>query len=191
MSRQFVVLCEDKQQSVFICRFLKREGIDNRDIREAFLRGGKGSGAKWVLDRYSDEIDAARKHKKFRLVVMIDGDDKGVEVRLNQLAMRLNQRDQECGHRGFSPRTDVDCVAVFVPTRNIETWLYFLDGGDNVDESATYPKKFHRCERKCQPMVDAFREMCLSGNLPDEAPSSLRAACEEYNKRRNSLLGES
>ena len=184
MSRQFVVLCEDKQQSVFICRFLKREGIDNRDIREAFLRGGKGSGAKWVLDRYPDEIDAARKHKKFSLVVMIDGDNKGVEARLSQL-------DRECRHQDVSPRADADRVAVFVPTRNIETWLYFLDGGDNVDESATYPKKFRRCESECQPMVDAFREMCLSGNLPDKTPSSLRAACEEYNKRRKSLLGES
>ena len=186
-----MVLCEDKQQRVFIYRFLLKAGVESYEIiRIRNAPPAKGSGAGWVLDHYPDEIDAARKHK-FSLVVMIDGDNQGVEARLNQLATRLNQRDRECRHRGFSPRTDADRVAVFVPTRNIETWLYFLDGGDNVDESATYPKKFHRCERKCQPMVDAFREMCLSGNLPDEAPSSLRAACEEYNKRSKSLLGES
>ena len=180
---QFVVLCEDKQQRVFICRFLKQAGIDFHNITEVPIPDGEGSAAGWVLHRYPHEIKAARKHK-FSLVVMIDGDNKGVEARLNQL-------DRECRHQDVSPRTDADRVAVFVPTRNIETWLYFLGGGDNVDESATYPKKFHRCERKCQPMVDAFREMCLSGNLPDKTPSSLRAACEEYNQRRNSLLGES
>ena len=188
MSRLFVVLCEDKQQRVFIYRFLVKAGVKPHEIRDA--PPTKGSGVGWVLDRYPDEIDAARRHKKFRLVVMIDGDDKGVKVRLNQLAMRLNQRDHECGHRGFSPRTDADRVAVFVPTRNIETWLYFLGGGDNVDESATCYDKLPR-QRKCQPMVDALWEMCQRGNLLDEAPSSLRAACEEYNKRRNSLLGES
>ena len=184
MRRKFVVLCEDKQQRVFIYRFLLKAGVESYEIiRIRNAPPAKGSGAGWVLDHYPDEIDAARK-RKFSLVVMIDGDNQGVEARLSQL-------DRECRHQDVSPRADADRVAVFVPTRNIETWLYFLDGGDNVDESATYPKKFRRCESECQPMVDAFREMCLSGNLPDKTPSSLRTACEEYNKRRKSLLGES
>ena len=178
--KKIALLCEDNQHAAFVRRFLPKHEL-YRVLRE----GGEGAGEQFVRKEYSTRLDAARKTNS-ALIVVIDGDKKTVEERLRQL-------DEECDREGIARRTDADRVAVFVPMRNIETWLYFLngevDGFEKVDESKRYAKLSR--ERECKPMVKKLREMCRRGNLPDEAPSSLRAACEEYNQRRNILLGES
>lgn len=110
-----------------------------------------------------------RKHGGI-LVVMIDGDHYSIEQRLQQM-------DRACEQRGVLPRTTSDKVAVFVPTRNIETWLAYLDG-ERVNETNTYPRL--QRERDCKRHVDVLAQMCAEKNLRTPVPTSLEAACHEY-----------
>ena len=180
MKKKIALLCEDNQHAAFVRRFFPKK----HKPRRVSPKGGKGEGAgeQFVREEYPTRLEAARDTNS-ALIVVIDGDGKTVEERLRQL-------DEQCAKENIPRRTDADRVAVFVPMWNIESWLYFLGGGDNVDESKKNYRRLNR-ERECKPMVEKLRKMCRRGNLPDEAPSSLRAACEEYNQRRNILLGES
>jgi hypothetical protein len=107
-------------------------------------------------------------------VVVVDGDDKGVERRLNELA-------GACQTENIAPRQNDDRVVIAVPTWNIETWLAYLSGSD-VDESRPDYPRLGR-QRDCQPHVDRLTEMCRQGALRPPAPLSLEAACAEYRSR--------
>ena len=106
-------------------------------------------------------------------LVVIDGDDWTVQKRIQQL-------DEACWKANMKTRRDDERVAVFVPSRNIETWLTFLDG-EKVDETTSYPKL--KREKECQRHVDALSKMCDQGALSEPAPPSLVAACDEFLKR--------
>jgi hypothetical protein len=75
---------------------------------------------------------------------------------------------------------DAKRVAVFIPARNIETWLAYLDG-QVVNENDAYPRLER--ERDCQHHVRRLYEMCQQGVLRQPAPQSLAAACVEYRAR--------
>ncbi|MCY3871836.1 MAG: hypothetical protein OXG87_19990 [Gemmatimonadetes bacterium] len=107
------------------------------------------------------------------LVVMIDSDNDSIEERMKQL-------DDACTQKGVSPRESGDKVkiAIFVPKRNIETWLAYLDG-EPVNETDEYPKLGR--ERDCEKHVKVLEEMCTRGRLRTPAPPSLEDACRKYN----------
>lgn len=168
MSRlPITVLCEDKQHETFIRRFLRKRNRRNRPY--TVPRSGAGAGDKFVRDKYPEQLDAVRKGGGI-LVVMIDGDNYSIKQRLNQL-------DRDCAQKGVPPRTPSDKVAVFVPGRNIETWLAYLDG-ERVNETDTYPRL--QRERDCQRHVDVLAQMCADKELRPPVPPSLEAACREY-----------
>jgi hypothetical protein len=77
------------------------------------------------------------------LVVVVDGDAKDALARETQLAEIVMKAGQE-------PRKASERVAIFVPARNIETWLAYLDGQD-VDETTPYPRLPR--ERECRRHV--------------------------------------
>lgn len=79
--------------------------------------------------------------------------------------------------RFFKKRNSNDKVAVFVPMRNVETWLAYLNG-DPVNETDSYPRLER--ERDCRKQADALVQMCDKGKLNSPAPTSLEAACREY-----------
>ena len=163
---KITVLCEDKQHATFIRIFLKKR---NRKIY-AVSRTDAGAGEQFVRDNYPAQLDAIRKRGGI-LVVMIDGDNYSIEQREKQM-------DEACKQKGVSPRNLSDKVAVFVPMRNIETWLAYLDGGEGVNETDTYPRL--KRERECQRHVDVLDQMCIEEKLRTPAPASLEAACREY-----------
>ena len=179
MSRKVnvVLLCEDTQHEVFVRRFLGGMGWNKRRIRVQKGKPGAGSGVKFVHERFPFELQAYRSkanHVNLRLVVMIDGDNVGVNGRLTSLDATCTSNDVGC-------RGDDDHVAIFVPTWRIETWIAYL-GGENVDEArGDYPRLVRA--RECQPHVDALIQMCRAGELRSPAPLSLGAACEEYATR--------
>ncbi len=105
--------------------------------------------------------------------MLIDADKATVQERLTQI-------DNTTEKAGQAKRQDGERVAIFVPKRNIETWLAYLQG-QTVDENDIYPRL--RQERDCQPLVEKLYQMCQSGVLPAPAPPSLLAACLEYNAR--------
>lgn len=166
MSRlNITVLCEDKQHEAFIRRFLKKR---NRRVY-AVQRASSGAGDRFVMDKFPSQLDAVRRCGGI-LVTMIDGDNHSIERRLRQL-------DDVCSKSGVSPRKTTDKVVVFVPVRNIETWLAYLDG-ETVNETDSYPK-LNR-ERECKRHVDALYDMCEGEKLRSPAPPSLKTACQEF-----------
>ena len=165
---KITVLCEDKQQEAFIRRFFKKR---NREIYAVpRSKTSAGSGEQSVRNKYPDQLDAIRKRGGI-LVVMIDGDGHRIDQRQKHL-------DDACKQKGISPRKSSDKVVVFVPMRNIETWLAYLDS-KHVDETVVYPKR--KRQRECRRHVDVLDQMCAAGKLQSPAPASLEAACCEYN----------
>ena len=172
---QLVVLCEDKQHWAFVKRFLERRGWNARRIRLRVAPTGRGAGEQFVRERFPEELGGYRSNRNRvsrGLIVMLDGDAAGLTGRLRSL-------DESCQARGVAPRRANDRVAVFVPTRNIETWFAWLDG-EPVDEKKTYPKLDR--PKDCRRHVDKLVRMCDADALREPAPPALRAASKEYKR---------
>ena len=171
---QIVILCEDKQQEVFAIHFLQKRGfLLDRNFRTEICP--KGAGEQFVREKYAQEVVEYRRHRNKRsgmLIVLIDADKKTVEERLQQLNDALIQNSQPI-------RQPNEAIAVFVPKRNIETWIYYLQSG-NVDEETAYTK-FQK-QSDCKPYVEQLVNDCYQGNLDDNAPPSLNAACGELQR---------
>ena len=172
---QLVILCEDTQHEAFCRRFLKATGWSDRSIRVVKAPAQRGAAEQFVRRHFPTELQAHRsRHVDQALVVMIDGDNRGVRARLNEL-------DAACRSAGIAERARNERVGVFVPTWNIETWLAYLNG-DQVDEGRPdYPALAR--ERDCQSHVSRLHQMCVAGRLRQPAPPSIMAACEEYRTR--------
>lgn len=172
---QLVLLCEDTQQEAFARRFLNKAGWSTRRMRVE--RGQSGSAEQFVRERYPMELGAYRSkaHQVDQaLIVLIDGDNRGVAGRLDQLAAA-------CRGENVEPRKEAERVAVFVPTWNIEAWFAYLDG-TNIDEAQGNYPRLDRA-RECQRHVNALHEMCQQGSLRQPTPPSFDAACKEYGER--------
>ncbi len=166
---QVVVLCEDRQQEVFARHFLVNCGINRHRIRVNVAPRGRGSGEQHVRQEYPREVKEhrARHHRlNVALAVLIDADTKSVDDRLGQL-------DNELTSNSFPGRRPDERIAVFVPKRNIETWIHYLMG-ETVNEVDEYPKL--EKEGDCKPRV---AELARNRHqpLPEDAPDSLKAAC--------------
>ena len=188
MSRnvQIVLLCEDRQHETFGRRFLEKAGWTIRHIRVERAPKGRGAGEQFVRNRFPEELEEYRRRKhrvSVALLVMVDGDNRGVERRIDEL-------DTACRERNIPCRDAGERVLVFVPTWRIETWLAYL-GGETVDEGKRDYPRLPR-PRECQPHVDSLAAknfMCRSGALREPAPSSLATACTEYRRWRGALPG--
>lgn len=178
MSRnvQVVILCEDSQHEAFARRFLKKAGNGLRVQRVEKSPKGRGSAEQFVRERYGKELSYYR-HRAHRvgqaLIVVVDGDGRDFGARVEQI-------ESAAVNDGHAVRAQGERVAIFVPSRNIETWLAYLDG-QNVNEEDEYPRL--RRQRDCQRHVERLYQMCQEGALRQSAPQSLEAACTEYNSR--------
>lgn len=129
-----MLLCEDSLHEVFVRRFLKRRGLDTRQLRVRKSPGG--SAEQFVRKEYPIELRALRRrHAKTVLIVVIDGDSDGVQMRRASLADACRAADVE-------NRTAAEHVVVIVPTWNIETWLAYL-AGESVDETRGDYQRLH------------------------------------------------
>ncbi|MEN6445711.1 MAG: hypothetical protein ABFC98_06645 [Candidatus Cloacimonas sp.] len=170
----FVICCEDKQQECFARRFLKGLGFEPRQLFFKINPAGKGSGEQWVREKFIEELKIYyTKQRIYALIAIIDGDTKGVEERITQF-------NNICKEYRVQVRSNNDAIAIIVPTRNIETWIHYLNG-EIVDEETVYPKL--KCESDCQIAVKNLVTMCKSNGLSQDAPPSLHSACEEYRSR--------
>ena len=172
---QIVILCEDRQQEVFARYFLKKRGFTGL-FRANICPEGSECGSDYVRKQYPVEVKAYRQNKNrvaIGLVVLIDADTGTLEARLNELASALNKDKQE--KRGSN-----EAIAIFVPKRNIETWIHYLQG-ETVNEEAVYAK-FKNNEAVCKKPVEDLADRCYSQSLPEDAPRSLQAACGELQR---------
>lgn len=173
-----VVLCEDRQHDVFVRHFLIGMGCHPKRLRVVLPPVGVGAGEQFVRENYPLQVKAYRSQcnrLNIRLVVLIDADVSTVPEREQQLDTAL--KDQ-----GLPERSAKEKIGVFVPKRNIETWIAHLESGSPVDESKAYPKR--NKETECIPGVKALVERCRNHlPLPDQAPDSLKRACAEFRER--------
>jgi hypothetical protein len=172
---QIVILCEDRQQEVFARYFLKKRGFTGL-FRTKICPPGSQAGEQYVRTHYPEEVKAYRQNRNrvaIGLVVLIDADTGTLEARLNELASVLNKDKQE--NRGSN-----EAIAIFVPKRNIETWIHYLQG-ETVNEEDAYAK-FEKNEAACKTAVEDLADRCYSQSLPEDAPRSLQAACGELQR---------
>lgn len=170
---QIIVLCEDRQQEVFARYFLVKRGFNPRKITYLPLPKGKQSGEQYVRENYAKEVRAYRSknYLSIALVVLIDADKYTIAERLNQLDLELEADSQ-------AKRQLDEKIAVFVPRRNIETWIHYLQG-EIVDEETAYSKLPQ--ESDCKPSIENLVNYCQRG-LDENAPESLHLACSEWQR---------
>lgn len=173
-----VILCEDQQQEVFARYFFLNRGFEPRDIRVNRCPMGRQAGEQYVREQFSTEVQTYRSKSAYQsivLVVIIDADNFSVADRVNQLETILTNH--------LLARRDADeKIALFIPRRNIETWIHYLQNlksGIPVDEETSYPKLANPGE--CKPYVRLLSDSCRPG-LREDAPPSLVYACEELQK---------
>jgi hypothetical protein len=172
---QLIILCEDRQQEVFARHFLKQRGFTGT-FRANICPQGSQSGEQYVRTQYPLEVKAYRQNRNrvsIGLVVVIDADTDTLLNRINQLAETIEEE-----------RQSNEAIAIFVPKRNIETWIHYLDG-NSVDEDKSYPKLLKEGDYK--PAAAVLAEQCRSQNKLEDIPETLGLACEEF-QRLLSLL---
>ena len=174
---RLVILCEDSQQAVFAKNFFRHHRFDSKKMRFEIGSKGKGSGEQHVRTQYVEEVKHYRRTSSYspvgtNLIVIIDADKHTVNSRLNQLDSALEEDGQP-------KRQPDEKIAIFVPKRNIETWIHYLMG-ESVDEAKAYPKLSR--ERECKPVVKKLVKTICPVGLPEDAPPSLHAACEELQR---------
>lgn len=172
---QIVILCEDRQQEVFARYFLKKRGFTGL-IRPKICPPGSQAGEEYVRTHYPGEVKAYRQKRyqvSIGLVVLIDADTGTLEARLNELASVLEEDEQK-------NREPNEAIAIFVPKRNIETWIHYLQR-ETVNEEGVYAK-FKNNEALCKTAVEDLADRCYSQSLPEDAPRSLQAACGELQR---------
>jgi len=170
----FVVLCEDRQHEVFMRTFLVSRGVSARRIRVRIAPEGRGSGEQQVRRKYPEEVKTYRSkcnYLNIALAVMIDADMRRVVDRLNELDASLAEAE-------LDRRQPNERIGIFVPKRNIETWIHYLMG-EVVNEDTAYPRLKKQSE--CKPLVRQLSQNC-NQPIEQESPPSLQAACKELQR---------
>ncbi len=102
------------------------------------IRGA--ADTEWVKEQFVNEVANLARFSEGRGVLgLLDEDGKGVATRQQEVAERLQARR-------LPVVTPDDGRCLLLPTRNIETWLYWLTARRKgeaiaVDETADYKKK--------------------------------------------------
>ena len=173
---EVVILCEDRQQEVFIRRFLQKRGKERCQFRAVISPAGRGSGEQWARERFPSELQAHRSQGARRnnwLLVATDADVHIVQERIQSFA-------QACFDADVQFRQKNEKVIFIVPKRNIETWFAYLRG-EIVNDSDIYPR--YNCENDCRQDVSRLDDMCRQQRLePEPPPASLLLCCEEFNR---------
>ncbi len=136
-----VLLCEDREHERFFGRLL-RKWFGHGKLHIEQIPNNRGDASKWVLKNYAREVRLVRSKRgeNVALVVVIDGDDVKMRQRLLQLDLQLTDGSLE--KRGKDER-----IAIFIPTRNIETWELWLCGDSQVDEEMDFKRQFQRAQQ--------------------------------------------
>lgn len=167
---EIVLLCEGKQDEVFMRRFLTGNGVHRHRVRVRPYPAGQGSGSQFVQEEYSKEVFEHRRRANrmnIALIVMQDCDTRTVDERRKTLEQSAAREPNER-------------IALLFPKRNIETWIRFLTDGEAVDETQRYPKLRGR-ESECHAAADRLASKDEYRLTPD-VPDSLRAACAEVQR---------
>jgi hypothetical protein len=173
-----VVLCEGVADYRFAYRCLRQCGWREDQITPNISRSGRGSAFDHVLDTYAAEVHANRKGQGQRdLLVLIDADTQPEGGRERQLAERLRIAGESARRKG-------ERIALWVPRRQMETWVHFLKHG-SADEKTDY-KRLHAVRHEDrQPAAQKFARMLAKRQpLSPGAVRSMRKAVDEFERIR-------
>ncbi len=139
MSRvcKIILVCEGWRDSAFARGFLEAAGIGARSIDAKTNPGG--SGHDWVKTQFAQEAANLARFAEGRGVLgLLDEDGQGAAFREKEVADRLRER-------GLGPISAQDGRCLLLPTRNLETWLYWLTAQrcglpSTVDETTDYKR---------------------------------------------------
>jgi hypothetical protein len=179
-----ILVCEDRLHEVFVRRFLRHYGI--RDLRvPQYPATGRGAGESFVRRTYPNELVAYRRRSakaKTMLVAVIDADQGTVAEHEEELR-------RACRETAVEWRKDEELVVHAIPRPAINTWLAYLDGkpGDETQDYKTHGYWFHKCEAEASRLVKRLHGMCTAGELPAQAPPSLKQACVEFARIKDHL----
>ena len=177
MSRvcKIILICEGWRDSAFARGFLAAAGIDRRSVEPKTNQGG--SGHDWVKTQFVVEVANLGKFAEGRGVLgLLDEDGQGVVQREQEIADRLRMS-------GLPPLVAHEGRCLLLPTRNIETWIYWLTGQRHgppvtVDETTDYkkagpPSGASRIgNEQCRPAGEHLHTLNHT-NLPVGCPSML------------------
>ena len=164
-----MILCEDKAHLHFIKGYCEAAGWHERAfIMSDCCPGGTQTAEQYVRENFARILRTLRsRHGQGRnvvLIVMIDGDKYGVQERKEHVQQVEARRPDEP-------------VAIFVPKRNIQSWMAFLDGVFQ-DEDVDYKNRYMRLA-PVGKYGRRLREHCQSQD-PGALPESLADACAEW-----------
>src|SRR5213592_4191149 len=115
---KIVLVCEGWRDSAFARGFLVAAGVAARTIDEK--RNPGGSGHDWVKRQFAEEVANLAKFSEGRGVLgLLDEDGRGIASREQEVVDRLKAR-------GLAPLAASDGRCLLLPTRNLETWLYWI-----------------------------------------------------------------
>jgi hypothetical protein len=176
-----VVLCEGRKDYQFAYKCLVACGWRWYQITANSAPSGKQSAFTYVLNHYSAEVHENRKAKKKEraLFVFIDADEEPEGGRERELAKRLDAAR-------LKPRQAGERIALWVPRRQLETWVYFLTHGE-ADEETDYKGEHRIKDREYMPAAERFAKLLKERHsLPSKAVPSLKKALGEFERLRSS-----
>jgi hypothetical protein len=183
-----IILCEDRTTAAFARCLLHHYGLGNRDLRILYPDSEGGSGEAFVRRNYARTLLAYRRRRARAttiLIAVIDADTGSVEKHRREL-------DIACRGEGVELRRPTDLVAHIVPRPEIEAWFAFLDGKmvDEDDMEVDYKRMgydYRGREGEVAQWAQRLHDMCRAGELPSDAPASLRLACAEFDRVKDHL----
>lgn len=128
-----IILCEGIEDYDFARRALVRLGWNKRLFEPRICPSGTQSGEQFVRENYAREVRAQRARQGIKLLICTDADVHEVSERARQLAASLQAA-------GEPPRHRDERVALWIPRRNLETWVYLYAHG-SVDEATNYKRE--------------------------------------------------
>jgi hypothetical protein len=167
------VLGEDDQHLRFARHALLGLAFHTREIRCLFLPAGRGAGDQYVRAHYAAEVREHRRKassQQVALFVLTDADTQPVEHRFAQLAGVLQEAE-------LAARKDREAIIIWVPKRNIETWVTYL-AGQTVNEG----DDFKRAGASLDVRASAERFALLIQDATqrrDDTPPSMARAFDE------------
>ncbi len=172
------ILCEDIAHHRFIREYLICQGVDKRDILDFGNVKSRNNGS--VFRHYPELVREYRKKRNYQniaLVVMLDADGESVEYRMKAFEMKL---DPEKSRLNQKTREDNERVAIFIPARNIETWMHYALADMDCNEDEDY-KKYRTADDAGKAAKMFAKEICVD-RLPQNALYSLHHACGELER---------
>lgn len=186
---RIVIVCEDWRHSAFARGFLARAGVDGRNLDPKVNPGG--SGHNWVKGTFVDEVANLARFSEGRGVLgLLDEDGMGATTRQREVADRLQAR-------GLNAIDAAGGRCLLLPTRNIETWLYWLTARRKgeaivVDETTDYkrngpPAGTTRIENADSRLSGEFLHGLDHSSLPMGCPSMLETALPQLRDFLNAV----